>query len=486
MKKLNLLQNSLYAVLCVCMLWSCAEKRDYQTAIPADSKIVMKVNPGAMFAKTELADNDTFNSLMMTLRGTIGLALKDAPLKELATKTLDDPSALGIDLGKPIIFCLSDATVSMDEARPVMILAVSDMNKLKDAIETLSGTLNVETDASGCAGRIGKDGTLLPYAFNETAFVAGTPSLSTDYLTALLDQNRIAVESPYFEEFVSSTDDIAVYSGVQAYMDILTSVPGFDENVRQQIDKTDIYKDMYFLMTTNSDKGVMYLRARSFGTPDSLKTVNINVSGLLERLPQSTSAALALKMKTTPEYDRATFENLNEETLQEINGNLEELGIGIDDIIYAIKNGIVAGLDGDISFSETPKYSVSVAAMPETAQKIRDILNEEIENADVSFDGKFLTLTNMEKGYTKTFANSPMAGIISQYGGFIFDFSRISLPVNGKNSQIAEKVLDMFEYMTIVPSEENDDCSFSITFKNKQDNALKTVSNTVIGLVTGK
>ncbi len=256
MKKIRFVFMLLLAVAVLC---SCTNV-DYQTAIPADASLVMRVDLGGMFRKADFLHSET----MKTLEQALSIAVKKDDMKGMQAY-MEDPSDMGLDFGAPAYFFM----VNNELGGIAMKVSKKDnLNKFFQSLQKQGlATKPVEKDGLLC-------GTLfdeISYSYNGTAcLLMASPKgrgkvtvsrLARDLMNQKEDNSF--VNTTAYSRMSDVNGDVALYLNVaslpqEAMTPLMLMLP---EKLNPA--EVDVVAGLTF-----EDDGKALLKARMMGTTD--------------------------------------------------------------------------------------------------------------------------------------------------------------------------------------------------------------------------
>lgn len=496
MKKANLIRNTFVALISACMVWSCAQQADYLNAVPSDTQCAMKINPGAIFDKTALADNSQFQGIMMTANGLLAMAIKDKDQLEITRAVMENPSAAtGIDFSKPIVFTVSsfsDPQAIADSARAYMILAVNDANRLGKALGKVA---DVYESAKGYTlGSYNYEGEIFAFGFNSQSLVISPipfkdmskESQVDAELGQLLSQTKSEISNKYFAEFVNSENDFSWWFDYDAYIGLATSASTADDDAAKVMKSvSDKMQGSAFMLSTNAEKGSLKFIMDAYVT-EEMPSGAENPEPLFKYLPANSTVALACKYNKDTmmeQYDKL-FDQAGKDNYENL---MATLGLTFEQMADLMAGGFAFAA----SFAESgnPEYIVVAAGLTE------EIWNSAIKSMPVSLaslndkveftaDGEYGIIKT--KGMTVTNdLNGTRVGDMVKEGGLAADFTNIDLSellAGSKSQNITAQAIQLLDYAKTYSNENGTHAVLDITFKDKDKNALETIANFVLNI----
>lgn len=473
---MNLFRNSVFAILGACLLWSCAEKQNYLTALPADTQAAFKINPGVIFDKTALADNSQFQGLLMTAGGLMGMAIKDPDALKTAQAIIKSPSdATGIDFNKPFVVTASSVDNISDIAQSAevyVILPVKDKSKLAKAFD---GVADLTQQDNITTGSYTVKDLKFNFGFNDYALVVSAYSTKIgNRISELLSQTEVSVSNKYFDAFIENDDDIVAWFDMDSYMNILSSIPGMSDDDKAEFAKAiEATKGGAFMTSTNASWGCLSWTFKSY-TDKEQPYVAVSTAEILKKLPANSTIAWAFK------YDRDVTEkgikeNVTEEQKNKINESLAKTGLTFDQIMEFMYGGI----GGSFIVAKDTKYVISISGFDEKQwNTFINCTNLPVKNLEYSYDGTTATIKTPGYTFDKDLTDTRIADIIGECGMAV-DFTKIdgsAIDENSKAGKILKQVIGLLDYAQFVGTEDNRGATLDIIFNSITKNALQIIA----------
>ncbi len=497
MKKSIIIRNTLAATLVAASLWSCAQQDSYLNAVPADAQCAIKINPGAIFNKTALAENDQFKSLLMTANGIIGMAIEDKDVQETVRAVMEKPSAAtGIDFSKPIVLTASNfgnVQTASDSAKVFIIVPLNNAERLGNALAVVDAEVYPAKDGY-TLGCYSNSGLAFSFGFNDKALVINPipflkPSKETEndaILGRLLSQKNITAANKFFDEFKKCDSDFALWMDYGIYFDFLASVPNTDDiasadAVMKAI--ADRLDGAAVMISSNAGQGNITFRTDVF-TNETYPSGTESTEPLFKYLPSNSSIAMAFKFNkdVLVEQYNTLFNDESRKQYEELLGTMGMTTEQFCDLM-------AAGIAGSVSQSESnkPEFTIVAAGLTDSlCSKFASSLNISCDNIDVTTDGVYGIISSKGMANDGNFGSTRLAGMIIKDGGFAVDFKTLDLSEleksGSKGLNIAGQLLSILDYAKTYGENNGNSIIFEIAFDDKQANALETIANFVLNI----
>ena len=218
MKKMQaFLHNVALAVVCIGMLVACTseEEENYLSSIPADAFITFKADLCQLVRKSNILDNPLVSAIWMQVEREIPESSK-ADIEALK----ENPSALGIDLERPMAIALW--TTDSKKPQVMAVVAVSDKEKCDRLFNELAGKnsgINISDAGNGIRKITLADSQEVSMAYNKSrlvcAFNADAVSLTSQKASVSLLSKKNA------GGFIGSRKDLAFYIDYSTLCEVL-------------------------------------------------------------------------------------------------------------------------------------------------------------------------------------------------------------------------------------------------------------------------
>lgn len=495
MKTTAIIRNTLAATLIAASFWSCAQQDSYLNAVPADTQCAIKINPGAIFAKTALTENTQFKSLMMTANGLLGMAIKDKDQLEIVRAAMERPSAAtGIDFSKPIVLTASgfgNIQNAADSAKVFIIVPLDNAERLGNALATVHAEV-YPAENGYTLGCYSNSGMSFAFGFNDKALVINPipflkPSKETEndaILAGLLSQKNVTVTNRFFDEFEKCGSDFALWMDYGIYFDFLASVPNDADEATDAVMKAmaDKLDGAAVMISANAGQGNITLRTDAFTnepTPSGIESPE----PLFKYLPSNSTFATAFKFNKDIMLEQYNTW-FGDESREEYEKLVDTMGITTEQLFDLM----AAGFAGSVSMSESgkPEFTIVAAGLTDSlCNQFASSLNISCDNIDVTTDGVYGIISSKGMANDGNFGSTRLAGMIKD-GGLAVDFKTLDLSgleeSGSKGKNIAGQLLSILDYAKTYGENNGNSIIFEIAFDDKQANALEIIANFVLNI----
>ena len=342
-------------LLMTIMLGSCSPSADYQSVIPAEPVMVMKVNVDNLLAKSEILQD---NQIIGIVKNGINEKMPENS-RELMRSILANPANSGLDLKQPAFFVMEN----IEQARGLALFAVKDVEQVKTFLNVLiEGGENTLIEDKG-------DYTLLKnnneniIAFDNTklvvAFAQGVCD-AAEYITAK-DNGK---KSDALKSFIASNDDAAYYI---AYKDIMRLAEGVNPEAFAMVDVKQ-FEDAKMIVNINFEAGKAVMKGKFEDAEELMEQAKEYMAepetSLQKFLPGANYGFIQYGVKNIGKYIEETLPEAQREVFQECltkaNKELHKMGVQTD-----LTTSMLNSLDGGIIFGVSEADKTSPLPIPQ-------------------------------------------------------------------------------------------------------------------------
>lgn len=516
MRKTNLLAL-LSVVLIAFGFASCGQSSGYQSVIPAEPVAVVKANVNNLLTKSEILKDNQITGLAKN-----GINEMPENSRELMRKILEDPANSGIDLEQPAFMVVEN----IEQVRGFALLAVSDIEKLKELVNALddeSSSLTEKDEYSVLKvnndNLAAFDENKLIIAFSQGAFDA------TEYMTP--DDNADDKCSE-LEDFLASGDDMGLYMD---YKDILRLAEGANAEAFAGMDM-EKFKDLKLICSLNFEAGKAVLKGKMAGNNELIDTYKKFAADpetdLQKFIPNATYAFMQFGAK---EWGKAIEENVAltgennplEQATAEINKTLKRQGISQEfswSLLNSLDGGIIFGVSEIDKTSQMPIPQMTLVAeckddklfclIAEIMQKEPGMVKPVADNiyslSDLYYigyaDDKIFVMPKSIynecynggslKGLASNLSSNKMADKIGNKNGMIVD-AKATVGVikemglaRRRSERAMLDLLNKFESSSYTVDTDNCELEWSVFFDDANTNSLKQIKDMAISTAIGE
>ncbi|MBR4297252.1 MAG: DUF4836 family protein [Bacteroidaceae bacterium] len=386
-------------VATVVMFTSCWGSSDYLNALPGNSVVVAKVNVGNLLTESEILTDPQVTGF---LKQKINLLSGDT--RVLMRELLEDPSASGADLSEPVYMAIEN----VEQMRGLVIVPVSDAEKLKNLVSTLlsdrdlrigltlakQGGVNTIEDESGNA----------VVAFDDDKLVMAFANGVADAMEYMNLSDAAQKKTDPLSDFISKKADAAFYVD---YGQIVTLM----ERASSEFAGIDFnsLKEVKLITSLNFEKGKAMMVTEFTGSDDWEKLYNDMYTNpqndLVGYLPHDTWAVAQLGVKNlamVKEFIKGELEELMNKGFEELNSHLAEAGINTKwslDLLSSLKGDVIFGVTPVVKdgYKEQPQMVIVAECENKNLfDAIVPLIKEEFKRAEKIGDNLYALGVNME------------------------------------------------------------------------------------------
>lgn len=520
------------------MFASCSKAPDYLNVLPDSSVVVAKVNVGNLLTESEVLTDPQVAGFLKN-----GINELQGDTRTLMRELLDNPSNLGLDLGKELYVALEN----VEQMRGLVVVPVSDEEKLKNVVATLLAdremNLNCTLTQQNGINKIQDERGNAIAAFDAEKMVIPFSNGTADAMEYMTPKDG-AGKSDELNDFIQKKADVAYYID---YGQIVTLLEG----AQPQLEGMDLemLKEAKFISTLNFEKGKAVMATEFVGSDEIEKVYNdiyANPSNdLAKYLPQTTWAAAQLSVKdlaVVKDFFKGEIANQMNQVFDKVNAELQEKGIQAKvgfELLSSIKGDVIAGATPVVKngYRQQPQgilvaecankdlfdliaalimeenehaekvgndlYSLGVNMRPDWSTYDGDGLNYTREGYDYYFgydDGKMFVMPenlyqqcasgNSLKGFSQSLEeNATLFSMLKGTNGLALDCNSLASEIrkNGdsKEAHLISNTLQKFESF-VLKTNEPIKAEFLVTMTDKDTEFLKQIKDICIKFAIAK
>lgn len=344
MKKMYLkLMTAAFAVL---LLSACGADNSYLSALPGNSILVAKVNVGNLLNESEVLSDPQISEQLRD-----GINELSGDTKTLMRELLEDPSACGADLSRPMYIALEN----VENARGVIIIPISDAQKVEQTIETFISDrdlgIDMELSTKDDVNTIENSEGDVIAAFDDDKFVVAFTNGTPDAMVYMTLSEKKQEKSDELEEFIDLDADMAVYAD---YGELIKLAERAEPSMRDL--DLSMYENAKFIASVDFEKGQAKSTYKMLGCDEVEKLYDEMYddanNNLLGYMPKDTWAAAQFGIKDlakVEEFFKGKMLDELEDGLEELNDKLAAEGINVK-----LGFDLLKSLDGDVAIGATP------------------------------------------------------------------------------------------------------------------------------------
>ena len=491
-------------LLMAIVLGSCSKSADYQSVIPAEPVMVVKVNVDNLLAKSEvLQDNQ--------ITGIVKNGINEMPenSRELMRSILADPANCGLDLKQPAFVVMEN----FEQAKGFVLFAVKDAEQVKTLFNAMfenqeAALLEEKGDytllKTDKANIMAFDDTKLVVAFAQGAYDA------TEYITA----KDNAKKSEALKRFIASNDDVAYY---MAYKDILRLAEGVNPETFAMMD-TKQFEDAKMIVNLNFEAGQVVINGKMEGAKELMDNAKKSIAevetDLQKFIPAVSYAFIQTGAKDVITSIPESMRHSLEEALTKANNKeLKKKGINAELIISALNSldgGIIFGVSEADKNSDLPipqmvlmaeckddalfKLAIKVLQSENLVTKSSENVYSVMNLYNIAYvDDKIVVMPGnlfsqcFADGYAKelpeNISGQKLSKLVGDKSGIAIDAQAVAQLLEGVARSRSDKamleLLSKFSYTTMTS---NKDCEVEwvVAFEDANTNALKQIKDMAV------
>lgn len=334
------------ALFAIVLLVGCGTDKDYLSALPGNSVLVVKVHVGNLLNESEVLEDHQISGFMKN-----SINEMSGESRALMREILEDSSTSGVDMKQPVYFVLE----SLEQVRGLMIVPIADEAKVKKTLQTLlaEGSLSKNTllaVQNGINTLQNQNGNAIA-AFDDEKLVFAFSSGSTDALEYMNLSDKAQERPKALENFIDENVDMAMYLD---YGKLMPLVAAFSRDLNGL--DLSLFEQMKITASLNFEKGKASITYKVDGCQEMEKCYKEIYckpdNDLVYLLPSDTWAVAQFGIKNL-----ASIKNLfgkdqalkMDKMFEELNTLLLEKGIQTK-VDYDLLNSI----QGDVILGATP------------------------------------------------------------------------------------------------------------------------------------
>lgn len=386
---------------------------DYLKPLPEDTELAIKLNIGALYDETNLAENRDFKSIKYDFLDKIETRSLRNNLKEI----FNDFSESGLNLDRPVVIA-----GPMDSRKHgcVLIAAVKDIKKLQELCSQIENETDSAFEYEQCGDYWFGEFENSCFAFNKKSLVFGSER-DRDRIEDLISQKKIPCKNkPGFKGFLKDKSELSIWVEMEP---VVQSLP---KEQRKMLDGKSL-DDSSVLLSVSTKKDItmkMYLDGFKEFKKDIAKSKSGGDKSLYEYLPGDCFAAFNFRVKNLEE----TYDNLNKDLRKELNGWLKELGCSVSDFTGNFA-AAVRKFDIDYMQDRSPEFVIAFGGTHDLFSALEEKFGDN-DNLAFLYDQEVISVVFCSDStypthgkFKNDFTYSPLSKILKN-GGFGIDFSQ--------------------------------------------------------------
>ncbi len=502
MNKIKIFSRLSVLLLVVLLLGSCSKDKEYTRVIPSNAPLVVSIDVQSIIKKSGLMDNQ--QSILKNMTAVLK--------NEKLAKMIQNPSDAGLSLKDKVYFFVTA------ENEPTVVIKVSDMDKLKDALKIMQseGLCDEVEKSSNYSWTV-----LCGYgvcAFDKNSLIVmETPNPHSipvkEEITQLMDQEEKSGISANkgFQKMVEQKSDVGLFASFASIPQLTSAsmMMGLPEDAN--------LKEMMLIAQMNFENGKIAIEGEYFTENPSLKEYlkkQTEMGGkikhtFLKYLPASSLAYLSTNVKGDKLYemllqssefkemvkDARLTPGLNlKKSVSAFNGDVSVVISSISEkqspsfLAYAEVNdpaaiGVIYALKNDLG-----DMGMTIASSGKNQYVVKSTLFPSAIRFGVR--GNYLYLTNDDNLYrnigkevTNSLSDAKYESIKGSANGYVvMDMENIvNIPIVntafagfGSQGAIAKSLLAQFSYAEAF-NKDDQKSVINIYLKNKNENVLKQI-----------